>query len=60
MNYLKQLLLAAFVLLTMSMSAATLDAPSAQARAYQFLASHSVAKLNAGNSTLSLSRVIGR
>ena len=57
MNYLKQLLLAAFVLLTMSMSAATLDAPSAQARAYQFLASHSVAKLNAGNSTLSLSHV---
>ena len=57
MDFLKHSLLAAFVLLTMSMSAATLDAPSAQARAYQFLASHSVDKLNAGNSTLSLSHV---
>ena len=57
MDYLKQLFLAAFVLVTMSMSAASLDAPSAQARAYQFLTSHSVGKLNAGNSMLSLTHV---
>ena len=57
MDYLKQLLVAAFVLLTISMTAAPLDAPSAQAKAYQFLNSHSVAKLNTGNTTLSLSHV---
>ena len=57
MDYLKHSLLAAFVLLTMSMSAAPLDAPSAQARAHQFMTSHSVAKLTAGNTTLSLTHV---
>lgn len=57
MNSLKQIILAAFVLVTMSMTAAPLDAPSAQAKAYQLLNSHSVAKLNAGNSMLSLSHV---
>ena len=57
MNSLKQFLLAASVLVTMSMIAAPLDAPSAQAKAYQLLNSHGVAKLNAGNSMLRLSHV---
>ena len=57
MDSLKQFFLAAFILLAISMNAAPLDAPSAQAKAHQFLTSQSVAKLSAGNSALSLSHV---